>query len=142
MLTAYELQVFAASKWRIEAIFDDPKLAVLEAQRVRDSRNPVGVRVVQESFDQRTNETTQRVVFRFAAMDRSNAEVLQQRKANDTRLGATGDAAAFASGQSPKDDHATVATTAKTQSSTLKAMVALFVIAATAAVALVLIKIV
>lgn len=134
MLTAYELQVYAASKWRIEAIFDDPKLAVLEAQRVRDSRNPVGVRVVQESFDQRTNATTQRVVFRFAAMDRSNAEVLQQREAIDTRLAEPGGSA------SSTHSRETAATAKQQRSSTLNAMVALFVIAAIAAVVLMVIK--
>lgn len=81
-LVSYELQTFSGGQWKIDSVFDDRELAVYEASRLTDSRRHSAVRVIEEVFDQRTNNFVDRTVFRSAAIDASNEVAREQRKKN------------------------------------------------------------
>ncbi|HEX9837057.1 MAG TPA: hypothetical protein VGB90_09395 [Alphaproteobacteria bacterium] len=63
-LRAYELQILQAGKWMIDSVFDDRGLALFEAERVEAGGRHAGVRVVEETFDQATQMTRARTIFR------------------------------------------------------------------------------
>ena len=52
MLVVYELHLFRNQDWRIDSVFDDRDLAVMEAQQIERSKEYPGVRVVEEICDQ------------------------------------------------------------------------------------------
>ena len=52
MLVVYELHLFRNHDWKIDSVFDDRDLAVMEAQQIERSREYPGVRVVEEICDQ------------------------------------------------------------------------------------------
>jgi hypothetical protein len=80
MMVAYEIHTFRDGAWKIDSIFDDKDLALLEAQRVDRGNRFSGVRVVEETFDEATDRTVTRTIFRSSKADRINAATAEQRK--------------------------------------------------------------
>lgn len=80
MMVAYEIHTFRDGAWRIDSIFDDKDLAVLEAQRVERSNRYSGIRVVEETYDEATNRTVTRTIYRSNKADKVNAAAAEQRK--------------------------------------------------------------
>lgn len=77
-MRAFEIQVFNAGKWNIDSIFDDRELVMHEAQRMDKSGRYVGVRVVEEVYDEATDYTSSRTIFRSSRADDANAERLER----------------------------------------------------------------
>lgn len=77
-LVAYEIQTFSDGKWKIDAIFDDQELAVLQAKHLIAANRHPGVRVVQEAFDETEQKTKSRVVFRGSTVQQHNADATQR----------------------------------------------------------------
>ena len=63
-MITFELQKFTDGQWKVDCMFDDKNLAVFEAKRLDDSKRYSGVRVIEEIYDEDTNLTTTRTVFR------------------------------------------------------------------------------
>lgn len=63
-MRAFEIQTFTGGKWKIDSVFDDRDLAVFEARRMDDSNRYAGVRVVEETFDEETEQSVARTIFR------------------------------------------------------------------------------
>ena len=76
MLVAYEIQSFQAGNWKIEAIFDDKKLAVIDAERMDSSGRYSAVRVVEESHDDVTGKTSNKTVFSSSKLDDHNKKAI------------------------------------------------------------------
>lgn len=68
-MKAFEIQTFRGGRWKIDSVFDDRELALFEAQRMDWSRRYSGVRVIEEIFDEITNETKSRTIFSGAKKD-------------------------------------------------------------------------
>lgn len=88
-MRAFEIQVYNAGKWNIDSIFDDRELALHEAQRMDHSGRHVGVRVVEEVYDEEKDRTSSRTIFRGSRADDSNAQHLE--KSADVRREAEAD---------------------------------------------------
>jgi hypothetical protein len=78
-IVSYELQTYRTGAWKIDSIFDDRELALFEAKRMAESRRHSGIRVVQEEFDEDTNETATRVLYRSSAVFEANQEIMEKR---------------------------------------------------------------
>lgn len=63
MMVVYELHTFRDGIWKIDSVFDDRDLAVLEARRIERSRHYRGVRVAEESFDHATDRPVKRTIY-------------------------------------------------------------------------------
>ena len=63
-MKAFEIQTFQDGKWRIDSIFDDRDLALFEARRVDEGSRYSGVRVIEEVYDEVSDLTTTRTIFR------------------------------------------------------------------------------
>lgn len=88
---SYEVQLFAGGKWNTELVLTDRQEAEEEALRTFDStRRPLGVRVVREEVDEKTNLITATTVFRRTREDDKSAgdkeDKRQQLKATVTEL--------------------------------------------------------
>jgi hypothetical protein len=88
---SYEVQVYAGGKWHTELVLTDRQEAEDEALRTFDStRRPLGVRVVSEEVDEKTNLITATTVFRRTRDDDKAAgdkeEKRQQLKATVTEI--------------------------------------------------------
>lgn len=70
----FEIHTFREGKWKIDSIFDDKDLATYEAQRMERGNRFSAVRVIQETFDEETQRTSTRTVYRSTKVDRMNAE--------------------------------------------------------------------
>jgi hypothetical protein len=71
----YEVQVFAAGKWATELVLQDRQDAEDEAIRtLESSRRPLGVRVVREEYDEKTQLINATTVFRRSREDEQSAE--------------------------------------------------------------------
>ncbi len=63
-MRAYEIQTYQGGRWKIDAVFDDRSLAMFEAKRMDEGSRYSGVRVVEETFEESTQKTTTRTIFR------------------------------------------------------------------------------
>lgn len=84
LLRAYEIHTFAGGKWKIDSVFDDRDLALFEASRMEESGRHAGVRVIEEEFDESTQKTRVRTIYRGSKLDSNNAAALE--KAKETRI--------------------------------------------------------
>jgi hypothetical protein len=66
-MRTFEIQTFKDGKWKLDSVFDDRELALFEAKRVNEGTRHSGVKVVEEIWDEVTNETTIRTLFRGGA---------------------------------------------------------------------------
>ena len=78
VLRAFEIHTYQGGRWKIDSVFDDRDLAVFEAERMDVSGRYPGVRVVEEIFDEATNTTTSRTVFRGVKVAKANEETFQK----------------------------------------------------------------
>jgi hypothetical protein len=65
-LTVFGIHVHRNGGWKIESIFDDRELAVMEGERMGRTVRYQAVRVVEETFDEETEIVNTRTEFRFA----------------------------------------------------------------------------
>jgi len=70
-MRAYEIQTFQDGKWKIDSVFDDRDLALFEARRVDEGNRYAGVRVIEEVYDEASDLTTTRTIFRGSRADRN-----------------------------------------------------------------------
>ena len=63
-MKAYEIQTYQNGRWKIDAVFDDRSLAMFEAKRMDEGNRFSGVRVVEENFDEASQKTLSRTIFR------------------------------------------------------------------------------
>ena len=81
MMVAYEIHTFRDGAWKIDSVFDDKDLAVLEAQRVERANRYSAVRVIEETFDEATDRTVTRTIYRSSkAPEKAAAEAPEQPK--------------------------------------------------------------
>jgi len=74
----FEIHTYQGGRWKIDSVFDDRDLAVFEAERMDVSGRYPGVRVVGEVFDEASNTTTSRTVFRGVKVAKANEETFQK----------------------------------------------------------------
>ena len=84
MMIVFEIHTFRDGVWKIDSVFDDKELAVNEAQRMERSGRYSAIRVVEESFDEKTEKGNTRTVYRSTKVDRINSETAERRKAPST----------------------------------------------------------
>ncbi len=77
-LKAYEIHTFQGGKWKIDLVFDDRDLALFEAQRMDESGRHPGVRVIEEDYDEGTQKTKIRTIFRGSKIAEANAQALER----------------------------------------------------------------
>ncbi|HET7595535.1 MAG TPA: hypothetical protein VFK15_01250 [Burkholderiales bacterium] len=81
-MRAFEIHTYQGGKWKIDSVFDDRDLAVFEAQRMEGSKRYLGVRVVEETFDENTQQTAVRTIYRGIAVESaSHAEHAKKQQA-------------------------------------------------------------
>ena len=69
-MRAFEIQTYQDGKWKIDSVFDDRDLALFEARRVDEGSRYAGVRVIEEIYDEVSDLTTTRTIFRGVKADR------------------------------------------------------------------------
>lgn len=79
-MRAYEIHTFQAGKWQIDSVFDDRELALVEAGRMDEGGRYAGIRVVEEEFDELTEKTKVRTIFRGSKVAQENAAALEKSK--------------------------------------------------------------
>lgn len=77
VMKAFEIHTFINGRWKIDSVFDDKELALFEAQRMDKSSRYSGVRVVEEAFDERSNKTSTRTIFRGTKATQANEKDLK-----------------------------------------------------------------
>jgi hypothetical protein len=75
----FEIHTFRDGKWKIDSVFDDKELAVYEAQRMEKGGRFSAVRVIQETYDEETQRTSIRTVYRTTKVDTGNIDALRRR---------------------------------------------------------------
>lgn len=70
-MKAFEIHTFSGGKWKIDSIFDDRDLALFEAQRMENSKRYAGVRVVEELFDEQSQQTLTRTIYKGTCLDQA-----------------------------------------------------------------------
>lgn len=69
-MRAFEIHTYQDGKWKIDSVFDDRELALFEARRVDQGTRYSGVRVVEEIYDEVSDLTRTRTIFRGGNADR------------------------------------------------------------------------
>lgn len=62
-MEAYELHTFQGRRWKVDSIFDERDLAIIEARRITENRHSAGVRVVEEIYHEDNCLATTRMIF-------------------------------------------------------------------------------
>ncbi len=63
-MRAFEIHTFHNGKWKIDSVFDDRDLALFEAGRMESSSRHAGVRVIEETFDEDSQECKTRTIYK------------------------------------------------------------------------------
>lgn len=63
-MKAFEIHTFRDGQWKVDSVFDDRELAVHEARKVDEGSRYAGVRVIEENYDEASDLTTTRTIFR------------------------------------------------------------------------------
>lgn len=66
-MRSFELQSFQSGKWMLDSVYDDRTFALEEAKRADLAGRYSGVRLIEENYDDATNQTTTRTLFRGGA---------------------------------------------------------------------------
>lgn len=96
-MRAFEIHIFRNGKWKIDSVFDDRDLALFEAGRMDSSSRFAGVRVVEETFNEDSQECATRTIYRGAK--EAQAKPAPKKK---PRQGSTQRAPAKGRGEEPK----------------------------------------
>lgn len=83
MMVVYEIHTFRDAAWKIDSVFDDRDLAVLEALRVERANRHAAVRVVEESIDAATDRPVTRTIYRTSKIDRLGGEYVARDQWSD-----------------------------------------------------------
>lgn len=86
MMVVYELHTYSNSAWKLDSVFDDRDLAVLEARQVEHSKQFTGVRVLEETLDDASNRTISRTIYRSTKAEPPHA-IAVQRQGQRAQLG-------------------------------------------------------
>jgi len=78
VLKDFEIHTFRSGVWKIDSVFDDRDLAIMEADRMDRSKRFSAVRVIEETFDDETEKGNTRTIFRSTKAQHINT-------ANQTR---------------------------------------------------------
>ncbi len=95
ILTVFEIHTLKGGAWKIDSIFDDRELAVMEGERVGRSRGYEEVRVVEETFNEETELGGIRTIFRtvrdeekkLVVVDAPEPKTFPARDSSDTKEG-------------------------------------------------------
>lgn len=90
-MRAYEIHTFRDGTWKVDSVFDDRDLALFEAKRVEEGSRYSGVKVVEEFYDEASDLTTTRTLFRGGAA-KARKPVPEKSKPNSKRSGPRGGA--------------------------------------------------
>ena len=63
-MKAFEIHTFRDAQWQVDSVFDDRDFAVHEARKVDENERYAGVRVIEENYDESSDHTTIRTIFR------------------------------------------------------------------------------
>lgn len=63
-MQAFEIHTFKDGQWKIDSVFDDRELALHEARKVDESGRYSSLRVIEENYDDVSDLTTTRTIFR------------------------------------------------------------------------------
>jgi len=69
-MKAFELHTYSDGNWKIDSVFDNRELALYEARRVDDGILYSSVRVIEEDYDDSSDLTTTRTIFRGGTAER------------------------------------------------------------------------
>jgi hypothetical protein len=73
-MKAYEIHTFKDGVWKIDSVFDDRELALHEANKIDEGSRYAAVRVIEENYDETSDLTTTRTIFRGNRSARKKAE--------------------------------------------------------------------
>ena len=72
VLKVFEIHTYRNGAWKINSVFDDRDLAMMEAERMDRGNRYSAVRVVEETFDDETEKGNTRTIFRSSKAERIN----------------------------------------------------------------------
>ena len=98
-MRAFEIHTFKNGRWKIDSVFDDGELAVLEARRLNEEGLTGGVRVIEEEFDGQSRRTKMRTVYHSSAP----SEAGRARSERDFGPGSTPPMASIPNAADPSD---------------------------------------
>ena len=87
-MVSFELQTYFGGNWKIDSIFDDRSLAMSEAKRIEERGRTAAVRVVEETYDDATQEVQSRTIYRSTKMDGDNSQALERQAENRREIAA------------------------------------------------------
>ncbi|HUN51759.1 MAG TPA: hypothetical protein VMU42_11595 [Candidatus Sulfotelmatobacter sp.] len=90
MMVAFELQTYQGGAWKIDSMFDDRDLAVMEAQRLGKSDRYSAVRLIEEVYNPETQNTTTRTIFRTSRLQGENEAAIERKKQVNAEVRAEG----------------------------------------------------
>ena len=94
-MKAFEIHTFGGGQWKVDSVFDDRGLAIFEAQRMEGSGRFAAIRVIEEDYNEQSNRTTTRTIFRGSKVEATNTAALDRsRKAREESVAARGAAEA------------------------------------------------
>ena len=69
-MSTFEIQVYKSGNWNVDSYFDDRDVALSEAGRLDESVRHSDVCVVEENYDESSDQTTTKSIFRGGNLDR------------------------------------------------------------------------
>lgn len=66
-MISYEIHTFQEGKWKTDSVFDSRDLALHEAKKMIEGGRHTNLQVFEENYNEETNETTARRIFKGGA---------------------------------------------------------------------------
>lgn len=77
-MRAFEIHIYQNGKWKTDSSFDDRGLAIHEARRIDAGGRYLGVRVVEETFEEGTQQVSSRPIFRGSRLDPVDSDRMER----------------------------------------------------------------
>ena len=103
-MKSYELHTLKDGKWKIDSVFDDEETALHEARRAQTANRYTTIRVIEEDYDQMSNQTATRTIFRADGGNGPDPKAPPQRSA--PKASSTGGDSGANAGWKPKQSSA------------------------------------
>lgn len=85
---SYEVYSHKNGNWNIDSVYDDKAEAMYEAKQLLESRYSTGVKVIEESFDDETADTSSKIIFQQVKGNRTPPRTEIKKPKARARVGA------------------------------------------------------
>ena len=85
-MKSFEIQLHRGGTWKTDSIYDDRAFAEMKAHRVEESPRYGNLQIIEEIYDEKTEKTKLRSIYRDKGFQETNAKKAETARAKDDNI--------------------------------------------------------